>query len=65
MELYRRKGRNIHQVLYTEDLTEYHQNTGGVDWGNYLRDHGAGFSSKSNFKIGKNLGTYVCVVLVY
>ena len=41
MEVSRRRGRDIHQFVCPEDLTEYNQNMDGVDQGNQLRYHGA------------------------
>ena len=48
-EVSRRRGQGVNHVVCPEDLTEYHHNMDGVDWGDQLQEHGAGFSSKAHF----------------
>ena len=64
-EVSSRRGRDIHQVVCSEYLTEYHYNMDGVDQGEQLWEHSDGLSSKSHFKSCTNVVTYVCVMLVY
>ena len=49
MEVSRRRGWDIHQVVCPEDLTGYHHNMDGVDRGVQLRENGTSFSTKEHF----------------
>ena len=65
MDMYRRRCWDIQQVVCTEYVTKYHQNTDGVNRGNQLMEHGYDFYSKKNFTIGANVVNWFCVTLVY
>ena len=56
-EVSRKRGPDIYQVIYPEDLIKYHHNMDGVDWGDQLREHGDGFSTKHTFKSVTNVFT--------
>ena len=62
LEVSRRKVQDIHQVVCPDYLTKYNHNMDGVDWGDQLREHSDGLSSKSHFKSGTHMVTYVCVI---
>ena len=55
-EVSSRRGMDIHQVVYNEELTKYHQKMDDANQGDQLRERGSGFSSKAHFKIVTNLG---------
>ena len=50
MEVSRRRGWYIHQVVCPGYLTKYHENMDGIDQDDQLRECCAGFSSKAQFK---------------
>ena len=55
---------DIRQVVCTKDVTKYNHKTDGVDWDEQLWEQGAGFSYNQPYKIGTNLCTQICVILV-
>ena len=58
IEVTRRRGQEIITMQYLIGITEYQHNMDGVDRGDQLHQHSAGFPAKAHFKKWYNRGNF-------